>query len=78
MRDLLLTIGLPRPAQTLVLIAVTAVLLLGAARLLIGLLRIAAVLLLLLIALHLAASLAQGRTAGTDHVSCPTPCTRFQ
>ncbi len=60
LRDQLLALGLPRLAQTLILIAVTAILVLGTFRLFIGLLRIGALVILLLIASRLVIALAQG------------------
>jgi len=52
--------GVPRPLQTVILLAVAAVLVLGSLRLFGGLIRIAVVLILLLIAIHIVLPVIQG------------------
>jgi hypothetical protein len=52
LRDQLLDLGVPRTAQTVILVAIMALLTMGAVRLLVGLIRVAVVLVLVLIAIH--------------------------
>jgi hypothetical protein len=60
LRDQLLDLGVPRTVQTVILVAIMALLVVGAARLFVGLFRVAAVAVLLLIALHLVLASIQG------------------
>jgi L-asparagine transporter-like permease len=53
-------LGVPHTVQTLVLVTVAAVLVLGSLRLFAGLIRVAAVLILVLIAIHIVAPVIQG------------------
>jgi hypothetical protein len=52
LRDQLLALGVPRTIQTMILVAIMALLVLAALRLFVGVLRVAAVAVLLLIAIH--------------------------
>lgn len=53
-------LGVPRPAQTPILVVVAALLILGSLRLFGGLIRIAAVLVLVLMAIHIVMPAVQG------------------
>jgi hypothetical protein len=53
LRDQLLDLGVSHSVQTVILFAIVALLVVGAARMLFGLIRVAAVLLLVLFAIHL-------------------------
>jgi hypothetical protein len=60
LRDELRLMGVPQTAQTLILLAVAVLLILGSLRLFGGLIRIAAVLILMLIAIHILLPVVQG------------------
>jgi hypothetical protein len=60
LRDELKVLGVPHDAQTLILVVVAAALVLGSLRLFGGLIRVAAVLVLLLIAIHIVMPVIQG------------------
>ncbi len=60
LRGVLQQFGVPHPLQTVILVAVAAILVLGALRLFGGLIRIAVVLILLLIAIHIIMPIVQG------------------
>lgn len=60
LRHLLEQLGVPHTLQTVLLLAVAAVLVLGSLRLFGGLIRIAVVLILLLIAIHIVLPVVQG------------------
>jgi hypothetical protein len=59
-RDELGQLGLPHAAQTLILLVVAVLLVLGSLRLFGGLIRVAAVLILMLIAIHILLPVIQG------------------
>jgi hypothetical protein len=60
LREELQQLGVPHTAQTLLLLAVAVLLVLGSLRLFAGIIRIAAVLILVLIAIHIVAPVIQG------------------
>lgn len=60
LREQLQHLGVPHTVQTLILVLVAAILVLGSLRLFAGLIRIAAVLILVLIAIHIVAPVIQG------------------
>ncbi len=60
LRSELQQFDVPRPLQTVILLAVAAILVLGALRLFGGLIRIAVVLILLLVAIHIIMPVIQG------------------
>jgi hypothetical protein len=60
LRSVLQQFGVPHTLQTVILVAVAAILVLGALRLFGGLIRIAVVLILLLIAIHIIMPVVQG------------------
>jgi hypothetical protein len=60
LRDHLLDLGVPRTVQTVILVAITTLLILGAVRMFAGLIRVAVVLVLVLIAIHLVVPSLQG------------------
>jgi hypothetical protein len=60
LHDQLLNLGVPRTMQTVILVAVVALLIVGAARLFVGLIRVVVVLVLALTAIHLVLPVLQG------------------
>jgi hypothetical protein len=60
LRVQLLELGVPRTVQTMILVVIMALLVIGAVRLFVGLLRVAAVAVLLLIAMQLVVASVQG------------------